>query len=256
MRNFPTRSCGASLTVWAGETLAIWLWAAGAIITLFLNFAILLRFFLHPGLEIDHMTPIFFIPVAGLVVVPVAGAQICSMLNPLAADIAIIICVLSLGGGFVLYLGLLCIMLQRHLLAAPLPDQLSPTFWIHMAPIGWGSVSLTRFAQHVAGSDFGAAAQLGALLLFGGALWWLIMAALICCVAMARHKMTFNLAWWSFVFPTGSLAILSKSLDLPAASGMFPFLYLLLAGLWTACAFNTLFQGAIKMSQFRKTGPE
>lgn len=49
------------------------------------------RFFMHPGLEIDAISPVFFIPVAGLVVMPVAGTQICAAMNLAAADMGIMI---------------------------------------------------------------------------------------------------------------------------------------------------------------------
>lgn len=241
-------ACGIALLVLGAQALrfgfgdapAIFFWSCGALLTIGLNFAIMLRFFLHPGLEISHITPVFFVPVAGLVVVPVAGAPISMLLHGFAGDVAIMVCILSLGGGLALYAGLFSIMLQRHLLTAPLPDQLAPTFWIHMAPTGWAGVSLTAFAQYILEPEYAPAAMLAAMLLFGASLWWLVMVAAICLKAAKSRTLSFSLSWWAFVFPIGSVALLAKNLAINSANIFFPFFWVLLGALWLLCACKTL----------------
>lgn len=223
-----------------GDIWSILFWSAGALLTLSLNFAIMLRFFMHPGLELAHITPVFFVPVAGLVVIPVAGAPISLLVDGAARDVVVMVCTLALGGGAALYAGLFGMMLQRHLLIAPLPDKLAPTFWIHMAPPGWSGVSLTAFAKYILPPEYAPAAMLLALLLFGASLWWLIMVAVIALRAAKKRTLPFSLSWWAFVFPLGSLVVLSDGLDFRPANEMLPILWCLLGALWLVCALKTI----------------
>lgn len=223
-----------------GYVAAISIWLAGALLTLVFNYGILLRFFLHSGEEMAHITPVLFVPVASMVVLPVAGAPICAVLPEIAKNLIVLVCILALGGGLALYMGLFSIMLQRHLLIRPLPDQLAPTLWIHLAPIGWAGVALLTFSAYVFPPEYKSACQLIAFLLFGAALWWLIMSALVCIRAIRHHNLSFNLTWWSFIFPMGSITILSGRLNFAAANMLFPFLWCLMGSLWLYCAIKTI----------------
>lgn len=253
-------ACGIALLVLgaqalrfgAGDWAAMILWSAGALLTLCLNFIIMLRFFLHPGLELTHFTPVFFVPVAGLVVIPVAGAQLSSFASGFGAILITTVCILALGGGIALYGSLFSLLMQRHLLASPIADQLAPTFWIHLAPAGWAGVSILAIAKQIIGPEFVPAAVLLALLLFGVTLWWLFMVILIGLRAAFKKKLSFNLAWWAFVFPTGSVAILSDRLDLVQTKFLFPFLWSLLALLWLLCAYKTVVSYYQKLFQMQR----
>lgn len=231
---------GQALNFGFGEIPALCIWGAGALLTLALNYGILLRFFMHPGVEMSHITPVLFVPVASMVVLPVAGAPIGAPLWPVFQNIINLACILALGGGLALYIGLFSMMLQRHFTLKPLPDQLAPTLWIHLAPIGWAGVALTAFAKHILPPEYAPAAQLFAFLLFGAAFWWLIMAAIICLRAILHHKLAFSMAWWSFIFPIGSITVLSGRLNFAAPNMLRPFLWLLLAGLWLYCAIKSV----------------
>lgn len=241
-------ACGIALLVLGtqalrfgfGEIIAICIWGLGAVVTLVFNYGILLRFFLHPGIEMSHITPVLFVPVASMVVLPVAGAPISLLLGPIGRCLVILASILALGGGLALYVGLFSMMLQRHLLIRPLPDQLAPTLWIHLAPIGWAAVALLSLAQNVFPETFLGAAEVIAILLFGAAIWWLIMAAIICIRAITHHNLGFSMTWWSFIFPIGSVTILSNHLAFAPANMLFPWLWALLTGLWTYCAVKTV----------------
>ncbi|MBD5553425.1 MAG: hypothetical protein HDQ44_03710 [Desulfovibrio sp.] len=241
-------ACGIALLVLGAQALhfelglvtALCFWSAGALLTIGLNFTIMLRFFLHPGLNLTHITPVFFVPVAGLVVVPVAGFQLAANVDEVLGGIITLVSILGLGGGVALYFGLFSIMLQRHLLIAPLPEQLAPTFWIHLAPAGWAGVSLTAFAANILPPEYNGAAMLLALLLFGATLWWLVMVIIIGLRAAYARRLPFNLSWWAFVFPAGSVTILAQRIDLAPVHSLFPILWGLLALLWLLCACGTI----------------
>lgn len=224
-----------------GTTIALILWIAGMLATLLLNYGILLRFFLHSHVEMEHVTPVLFVPVASMVVIPVAGAPLSAFLDGTMRNAAIIICLLALGGGLTLYGGLFSLMLQRHLVLAPLPDPLAPTLWIHLAPIGWAGVALISLAQFALPTELANGAKLLALLFFGGASWWFIMASLLCLRTALKGTLKFSMSWWSFIFPMGSITILSSRLEYTPTQALFPFLWTILALMWSLCAIKSIF---------------
>lgn len=220
-----------------GEELAFYLWAIGCFLTLAINFAINFHFFVQATPELKLFTPVFFIPVGGLTVIPVAGCSLMENTAGFVHDILIMINALALGSGLLLYIGLFTLLLQRHYLMEHLPNHLAPTVWIHLAPIGWGGVSFLNFA---ALTDFPAPfARLFGSLLWGGCCWWLIMCLILTLRAIVSGKMRFTLAYWAFIFPLGSITVLSFKLGeawLPA----FYFCWCLMAFIWCVSSVNTI----------------
>ena len=239
---------GISFLVFAAQALnfhmgLVWAtmsWTIGVLLTWGLNLATLYRVFLKPDLELEQFAPTFFIPVAGLVVVPVAGSALWQAAAGAAQEAIVLVCVISLGAGLLLYLGLFALMLQRHVLRPPLADQMVPTVWIHMAPIGWGAVSLLGVGQMYGDEAGPVAAQLLASLMWGGGLWWLIMAVMLTLRSVLRRQLHFSLAWWGFIFPLDSMTVLSTMLDMPGAGNVAWLLWLLTVALWLACAWGTV----------------
>lgn len=221
--NFPQKSAfyaaiGIALLVLSAQALrfnlgfaaAIVLWSLGCLFTLGITFALNFRFFVYSTPELKLFTPVFFIPTGGLVVIPVAGVALMTQLTGFPHDLLLMINALSLGGGLLLYLGIFSLILQRHYLAEHLPHKLVPTVWIHLAPIGWGGVSFANLADALGNLD-GLGLMLSALL-WGGCCWWLIMCVLLTLRAMSSGEMKFSLAYWAFIFPLGSITVLSFKL--------------------------------------------
>lgn len=96
-----------------GASLALCLWLIGAILTLSINFAINYHFFVGAIAELKLLTPVFFIPVGGLMVIPVAGWPLMGASSGLLQNFITLISTLSLGGGLLIYVGIFCMLLQR-----------------------------------------------------------------------------------------------------------------------------------------------
>lgn len=221
-----------------GREAALILWSLGCFLTFMTNFTLFLRFFLCPALRLEHFTPVFFIPVGGLAVIPVGGAAFMGCAHGTARDILLLVNALAAGAGLLLYFGLFSLLLQRHFLSYPLEDRLAPTVWIHMAPIGWSGVGVLALGQAVCAPNGLDMARLFACLLWGGAAWWLIMAGLLTLRAVLRRGMFFTFAWWAFIFPLGAITVLSFRLG-GAFTAVFHVLWFLMAFLWLLCAART-----------------
>lgn len=218
-------------------TLSVVLWAIGCALTLVINFVLNFHFFVSATPELKLFTPVFFIPVGGLVVIPVAGAGIMAQLSGIYQDLILMINMMSLGGGLLLYLGLFSLLLQRHYLMEHIPHHLVPTIWIHLAPIGWSGVSFLNMAE-VTGNLQGVCYMI-ATLLWGGCCWWLIMCILLTIRAIKSGKMEFSLAYWAFIFPLGSITILSYKLG-QSFNWTFYLTWSLMSIIWLVAAFNTI----------------
>ena len=170
-------------------------------------------------------------------IIPVAGIVILNLSTGIFHDCLIMINAFALGSGFLLYIGLFSLMLQRHYLIAHLPHILAPTIWIHLAPIGWGGVSLVSLAQH-----FGGLRNFSALiggLLWGGCIWWFIMCIILTLKATCSHQMKFSLAYWAFIFPLCAITILSFRLGGPFMPAFY-CLWCLTLIFWMIAACKTL----------------
>lgn len=219
---------------WTGFAL----WAVGCVSTLAVSFAINFLFFARPAANLNLFTPVFFIPIGGLTVIPVGGVVLLRQSAGALRDALLMTNSLALGGGLLLYLGLFSLLLHRHYVGESLPHRLAPTLWIHMAPIGWGGVSLVGLADYL--GKLNSAAQILAYLLWGACAWWFVMCFLLTIRAIRSGEMSFSLAWWAFIFPLGALVVLSNRLGASFRPAFYT-LWLLMAAVWCVAALKTLF---------------
>lgn len=222
-----------------GPVPAFCFWLAGALVTFGLNLGILFRTFVNKC-DLGQITPVFFIPVVGLVVIPAAGSALSTGFAQPWSGLIQLVCVLALGAGLLLYSGLFAAMLQRHLLLEPLPDLLTPTLWIHLAPLGWGSISLIALGHVLATSSTQETLAFLALLGWGAAAWWVIMAGILTVRALLHRALKISLAWWSFIFPLGSFTLLTRLLAIEFAPLITLAVWLLMSVIWLAAIYGSI----------------
>ena len=231
-------------TTGAAVNLALAFWWPGAVLTFVFGFAVLLNTFTGDHVGVEHITPANFIPAVGLVVIPVAGGHLLTHVQGTLRDVVLLIDLLGLGAGTMMYLGLLALTLHRHYLSKPAFGILSPTAWIHLAPLGVIPVSLTNVAGQLPfAMPFGMATFAG-LLLWSFGLWWLVMASLLTLTALRRKMLPFALSWWGFTFPLGIFIVcslrLGKLSQMPVIAHIGMGIWPLLLLLWSLALINTL----------------
>ncbi|MBL8373507.1 C4-dicarboxylate ABC transporter [Accumulibacter sp.] len=199
-------------------SLALWFWWPGATLTFILGFAVLYTMFQGEHVGLEHVTPANFIPAVGLVVIPIAGGPLVGHLAGGVRDLALLVNVVALGAGTLMYLGLLGMTLQRKYLVKPAFGILTPTAWIHLAPIGVIPVSVLNLAEQLPFAMWTGTLLFPGLLFWGFGVWWVVMAVLLTATAKRRGLLPFALSWWGFIFPLG--AFVSASFRLGRASGL------------------------------------
>jgi C4-dicarboxylate transporter/malic acid transport protein len=231
-----------------GTGLAPWLWWAGVGLHFIFSFAVLFQMFSGESVAVDHVTPAKFIPAVGLVVMPLAGGPLLAQMTGAARDWVLTVNFIGLGAGSMIYMGLLGMTLTRKYLHKPARGVLTPTVWIHLAPLSMIPVSLANLLEQLPWPAARQAAMVFMLVFWGCAVWWLVMACLLTLSARAAGQLPFALSWWGFTFPLGSFV--GESLRLHQLLGWSSFqliaaaAWLLLCGLWSVTLLKTLRRAA------------
>ena len=231
-----------AFTPWVGVALSLW-WL-GVILHFVFSFAVLFFMFSGEHVAVDHVTPANFIPAVGLVVMPLAGGPLLAQMSGATHELALLVNAIGLGAGSMMYVALLGMTLSRKYLHKPAQGILTPTVWIHLAPLGVIPVSLMNLLEQL---PFPAAREMGIVLMlmfWGFAVWWLVMASLLTLAALSAGQLPFALSWWGFTFPLG--AFVAESIRLAALLNWESVLFVgvaawvLLCGLWLITLSKTL----------------
>ncbi|MDD2741311.1 MAG: C4-dicarboxylate ABC transporter [Rhodocyclaceae bacterium] len=193
--------------------VAMALWWLGVVLHFAFSFAVLFFMFSGEHVAVDHVTPANFIPAVGLVVMPLAGGQLLPLMPESMHELVLTINAIGLGAGSMMYIALLGMTFSRKYLHKPTSGILTPTLWVHLAPIGVIPVSLMSLLQNLPYPAAREAATVLMLLVWGFGVWWIVMASLLTLAAKAAGELPFALSWWGFTFPVGAFVVESLRLS-------------------------------------------
>ncbi|MBV7409876.1 SLAC1 anion channel family protein [Maritimibacter sp. DP1N21-5] len=188
---FPTFSISLLLTATAllelAPAVAQGLWLVGVVGQGVLTIAVVSGWISHRSFEVGHLTPAWFIPAVGNVIVPVAGVRMGYLETSW----------LFFSGGMMFWGVLLTMVMNRLVFHDPIPARLFPTMVILIAPPSVAFVSYVGLVGHVDGF---------ARVLISLAY---IFAALVLAQVPRLVRLPFALSWWALSFPLAALAIAS-----------------------------------------------
>lgn len=184
-------------------TVVAWLWWPGVVGTFLSSFVILSLLFAGKSLTLDQVTPGHFIPAVGLVVIPVAGAGLAAPAEGLMREVYFGVNMVGFGAGVFMYVGLTALTMARHFLGAPIVGKMTPTLWVHLAPLAVIPLSMLALLHAVADASLIRYGTLVASAFMGAALWWMVIAAVLTVKNLREGKLPFAISWWAFVFPVG-----------------------------------------------------
>jgi tellurite resistance protein len=185
---FPTISISllllASATLELSPTLSYWLWVLGTVLQLALTLYVLSVWIHHTKFEIHHITPAWFIPVVGNIIVPIAG------IHHAPAETSWFF----FSVGIVFWIVLLTINFYRFIFHQPLPERMLPTLFILLAPPAVGFVAYVNLT--------------GAVDPFARVLFYIAVFLFLLLVAQSDKflRIRFTLSWWAYSFPLAALA--------------------------------------------------
>src|SRR5690625_2256297 len=165
------------------ETISFVLWLIGALIQLFLTLFLLTDLMWKQTLKIEQFNPVWFIPIVGNIVVPLAGVY----------HVGVEINILYFSLGIIFSIIYFTLFMNRMFFKGPLPNMLRPTVFILLAPPAIGFMSYVKIfgeANAFAFILYGFAFYLGLLLLFQ---------------IKYYLKVSFFVSWWAMLFPTAAV---------------------------------------------------
>jgi tellurite resistance protein len=163
---------------------ALGLWSVGAAAHLVFSVAII-GGWIRRNTEIAHASPAWFIPVAGNVVVPIAGV-------PLGFET---VSWFFFAAGLTFWMPLFTIVLYRLIFHDPLPPRIAPLMFILMAPPAAGFLGYMQLN--------GGQLDVLAHILASAAIF---IALVLASLAGQFARLPFALSWWAFTFPSAALA--------------------------------------------------
>lgn len=163
------------------------IWLLGVFGQGVLTIAVVSGWISHRSFQVGHLTPAWFIPAVGNVIVPVVGARMGYIETSW----------LFFAGGMMFWGVLLTLVMNRLVFHDPIPARLFPTMVILIAPPSVAFVAYLALVGEVDG--------------FARSLLYIayIFAALVVVQVPKLAKLPFALSWWALSFPLAALAIAS-----------------------------------------------
>jgi tellurite resistance protein len=154
-----------------------------------LTIAVISGWISHRSFQVGHLTPAWFIPAVGNVIVPVAGVQLGWIETSW----------LFFSAGIIFWLVLLTLVFNRLIFHDPIPGRLFPTMVILIAP---PAVAFVAYLRLTGGIDPAARMLVNMAYVF---------AALVLVQLPKLRTLPFALSWWALSFPLAALSIASFS---------------------------------------------
>jgi len=179
-------------------------WVIGVIGTFFFGFVIPYKLHLNENIQLPHITPAWFIPPVGFILIPVSGSGLIAFTSGTIQEMIIFINYVSWGAGFFQYLALLAVWMYRFMLHKELPQEVMPTIWVNLGPIGVGVIALynlVNFSPFITSTE---PFLIVGFLFWGFGIWWLTMAFMLLIHYIVTKNFSFTLSWWAFIFPLGA----------------------------------------------------
>jgi tellurite resistance protein len=199
-----------------------------------LTVAVISGWISHRAFEVGHLTPAWFIPAVGNVIVPLAGAQMGW----------IEISWLFFSAGMVFWLILLVLVFNRLIFHAPIPSRLFPTLVILIAPPAVAFVSYMRLA--------GGVDAFGHILLNSA----YVFAALVMVQVPKLMRLPFALSWWALSFPLAALSVASFVYGREAESAAHVGIGLIVLALLVAVVAGLLWRTGLAIARDEICRPE
>lgn len=169
-------------------TVSLYSWAIGTVLQFSASIFIISEWIKQEHFKIEHMTPGWFLPIVGSIMVPIAGVK----------HGFVEISWFFFSVGLVYWLILLVIVLYRMFFHAPIAERLMPTLFILFAPPAIGFIAYVRLTG-------------GGLDSFGRILYYfsLFMFFLVLFQVPRLLKINFYISWWAYSFPMAAITLAS-----------------------------------------------
>jgi C4-dicarboxylate transporter/malic acid transport protein len=230
------------------------LWVVGSTGILIFALNILNDFFHKSEVQWETSTLGWLIPPVSALLVPVLGISLAAHFQGTTwGAVNMVASLIFTGFGSLLFLFVMALVFIRYIFHPMPPAHLAPTLWVGIAPTSILTILALKFAKPLAlffqappevEQVFNFLAKPLGVMLWGFALFWFALAAVVTLGVHQKSPLPFALSWWAFVFPIGAFVVATGVLNqaIPLAFflwiGVAALAFLLL--LWLVVAIKTL----------------
>ena len=163
------------------------LWMGGAALQLIASLVIVTQWVDQNHFHLDHLTPAWFIPIVGNLIVPIAGVP----------HGFVEISWFFFAIGLVFWLALFTVVLNRMIFHHPIMEKLMPTMFILFAPPAIAFIAYYRLTGEVDG--------------FARVLYYIATFLFMLILLQVKQliKIRYFLSWWAYSFPLAAKALSS-----------------------------------------------
>jgi len=185
----------------------LFFWFFGIVLSLGLSVYVSYNMMVSESIHPDITNFSWFITPVASIIIPLLGNSLVKYYVGTHPEFAAFINLMDLsfyGIGFILFIILSGILINRFFLHKMPPSMMLPTFWIILGPIGIGVVALMSVADiNVMLGYISSAGTLKilALILWGFGFWAFGLILLVSVKYLKNGKIPFSLSWWAFIFP-------------------------------------------------------
>ena len=222
---------------WGASAIAIahTLWWADAAMAFACAWLVPYLMFTRQDHTLQSMTAVWLLPIVAAEVTAASGGVLLNQLSAGAEAERVLFLSYVLWGTSVLpAFGILAILFLRMVLHKLPKRDMAVSSWLSIGPIGTGALGLLLLGEQAprllansplapVGDALRGVGMLGATILWGFGLWWLVLAILIT-LRYVREGLPFNMGWWAFTFPIGVYSM--ATLTLGRMSGVHFFVQL------------------------------
>lgn len=189
------------------------IWIIGTVVSIFTVVVVPFLLFVEHRVEVKDALASWLIPVVPPIVAAAAGANLIPFWGSPTIQFAITVLIVAmLGMTFFLFLMISSLVYSRLVYHKRLSGETTPSLWVEIGPIGMAMATLSTLplktqaifvpylnTLHIVGIVLSMA-------LWGIGLWWIVISSLYSLWHLTKRGdgLSFNLGWWSYVFPIGS----------------------------------------------------
>ncbi len=230
------------------------LWVAGTAGILIFALTILNDLFHKTDVQWETSTLGWLIPPVSALLVPVLGISLATHFQGTTwGAVNLMTSLIFTGFGSILFILVMSLVFIRYIFHPIPPAHLAPTMWVGIAPTSILTIVALKFAKPLA-LFFQATPEIEqtlnflskplAVMLWGFALFWLLLALIVTLGVHQKSSIPFALSWWAFVFPVGAFTVSTGALFQAIPLAFFQWIGLsaltFLLVLWLVVAANTL----------------
>ena len=175
----------ASIMLPFSTTVATYFWIIGSVWQLTITFAIMSLWIRKDIFHPKHLSPAWFLPIVGNLIVPIAGVPL--------GFIDISWFFFSIGMFF--WIALFAVVFNRIIFHDPMHEKFAPTLFILFAPPAIAAISLGKLTGEFSDASLAMLYLAGFLFIFT-----ILQYSLF-------KKISFYLSWWAYTFPTAALGL-------------------------------------------------